>query len=212
MRQLAQLNRFRTDLAQVKVLLESAARHLNRGEAEAAIEDAQSALRLWQEDPVAYYLRGLGWEQKGNSTEARVDLEKAINSLQLRPGVEQPGSAAVARTGPAGAKKAFDRALELSPELPEAHYNRGLVAAGEEDLARAAKEFQEALALNPEYLEAHLNLGLVLQRQKQLDSAVAQFRAAVKLRPDLAEAHNDLGLAMLQPDTRARRSGNYGKV
>ena len=82
MRQIGALNRFRTDLAQVKVLLESAARHLNRGEPETAIQDAQSALQLWQEDPVAYYLRGLGWQQKGDVVQARIDLEHAI---QLDP-------------------------------------------------------------------------------------------------------------------------------
>lgn len=82
MHELAGLHQFRTDLSRVPKILSSAAEHLKQGEPELALKDTDDALKLWKDNPVAYYLAGLAWKQQGKVNEAKENLEHAI---QLKP-------------------------------------------------------------------------------------------------------------------------------
>ena len=58
MHQLAELHQFRVGLARVPKILNSAAQHLKQGEPRLALKDIDDALKLWKDNPVAYYLAG----------------------------------------------------------------------------------------------------------------------------------------------------------
>jgi tetratricopeptide (TPR) repeat protein len=87
----------------------------------------------------------------------------------------------------------FRSALQLAPDLAEAHVGLGdaLKALGRPD--EAAENLRRALKLKPRLAEAHLSLGNALRAQDRLDEAAECFRNAIGLNPDYAEAYSNLG-------------------
>ena len=99
----------------------------------------------------------------------------------------------------AEADQASRRALELDPDLPEAHSARGLVlsTAGRPEEAEAA--FRRAIELDPRLVAAHYFMGRMLFQQGRFEDAAAAFDAAVSIRNDhqaaffAAQAYEALG-------------------
>ena len=56
----------------------------------------------------------------------------------------------------AEAEQALDQLLAMSPEMPEAHYQRGVLSANRGDFAAARVALERALELNPTYYQAAL--------------------------------------------------------
>ena len=83
---------------------------------------------------------------------------------------------------------AAQRALELAPELAEAHVAHGntLSLAGDSEGAIAA--FRRAITLDPELYEAHYYLGRHGFARGQHALAIQEFEAAHRVRPDEFQA------------------------
>jgi TolB-like protein/Tfp pilus assembly protein PilF len=85
------------------------------------------------------------------------------------------------------AEKAARRAIELDPELAEAHAAIGFI-----DLfyhwnrAEAERELRKAIELNPNYSTAYLNYGLLLLTESRFDDALTRLRQAEQLEPTSA--------------------------
>jgi len=94
------------------------------------------------------------------------------------------------------AREAYERALELDPDLAEAHVNLGrlLHVAGER--GRAEPHYREAVKLDPDDPTPHFNLGVLLEEQGRRDEAVHAYRQAILRDPDFADAHCNLGLLL----------------
>jgi tetratricopeptide (TPR) repeat protein len=93
-----------------------------------------------------------------------------------------------------GALTQFKKALELNPNMPEAHINLGNIYLAQKDYTNAAGEYQKALELKPDNVLAHYNYGLVLTGQDNVEGAVNQYRETVRLNPNYANAYYALGL------------------
>jgi len=91
-----------------------------------------------------------------------------------------------------GAKKEFERALELNPAYPNAHswYSFYLAALGRSEEALA--EAKRALDLDPASPGANQNMALQLYYAKRFDEAIEQFRKALEM--DYRDAYVGLGL------------------
>jgi tetratricopeptide (TPR) repeat protein len=93
--------------------------------------------------------------------------------------------AAAGRVGQAVA--AAQRAVDLAPEIPEAHYNLAtlVLQGGSPEAGRA--EVERALQLDPSFTEAHALLAIAAARQGDCRTAVAELqRAAAVSRPQRA--------------------------
>ncbi|HKX57232.1 MAG TPA: tetratricopeptide repeat protein [Xanthomonadales bacterium] len=75
------------------------------------------------------------------------------------------------------------RALELAPELAEAHASLGLVEENRSDLEAAGRSLRRALQLNPGYTMALVWHGLVLVRQNRFREAAQCNLDALQLDP-----------------------------
>jgi len=82
------------------------------------------------------------------------------------------------------AKDAALKAIELDPELAEAHTSLALVALDLEwDWQEAEKRFQRALKLNPDYANAHSWYSHYLIIMGRYEEAIAESYLALKLEP-----------------------------
>jgi len=92
------------------------------------------------------------------------------------------------------AKAAATKALELAPNLAEAHAVLGLVETyGDHDWRAAEASFRRALELDPRSFEAHYRYSLLLGVLGRLDEAIEEGRRAVELEPLSPNASADLG-------------------
>lgn len=107
------------------------------------------------------------------------------------------GKAALAKRRNEDARSFFSRAVEVAPDLDEAHYFLGLMHRMGGDAGAAAGEFTRALALNPNHVRAHGNLGLLHFEYGRKDAAAEHFAKAVALDPTDALAHGMLGAIRL---------------
>ena len=98
------------------------------------------------------------------------------------------------REGFRRARAAADRALELDPELAEAHVALAEIRLSDErDFSGTEAALRRALDLQPGNADTHAHLGHFLAMLGRLDEAIAVRRRSVELDPLSEQAH--LGLA-----------------
>lgn len=81
------------------------------------------------------------------------------------------------------ARDASARAVELDPELAEAHASCGLAHLVSEKFDAAEREFEIALELNPHLFEAYYYFARTRFHQGRLDEAIELFRRAAAIDP-----------------------------
>jgi pentatricopeptide repeat protein len=93
------------------------------------------------------------------------------------------------------------KALELDPELAEAHVSRGHAISQNMQYEEAEKEFETAIRLNPKLFDAYYLYGRTLRVQGKHKQAARLFEQASQVRPEdfqaptfLVSAYEDLNL------------------
>lgn len=81
------------------------------------------------------------------------------------------------------AKVQLARALELEPDLAEAHATRGLLFSIDFEFHEAENEFRKAIELKPSYASAHQWLYELLYAESKEDEAFNEIEKAVDLDP-----------------------------
>ncbi len=94
------------------------------------------------------------------------------------------------------ARAAALRALELDPNLGEAHTALAMVLLSDRDYAAAEKEHRRALELNPAYATGHQWYGNFLVSMGKMDEAIRELRKAVELDPLSPRINLNLGDAL----------------
>lgn len=79
------------------------------------------------------------------------------------------------------AREAVDRALELDPELAEAHSVKSRILAEDGRIEEALDEMRTALRLDPESHEVNRNAGRLSFTQRDLEAATRYYQKAVDL-------------------------------
>jgi len=114
---------------------------------------------------------------------------------------------------------AYHRAIELNPELAEAHFQLGIawslieMRASQEGAAdqadnkkpnslrsfeRAVESYKKWIADNPKDDVAHFNLGRTYSKLLKDEQAEDAFKQAVKLKPDDTEYQTELGAVLIK--------------
>ena len=75
----------------------------------------------------------------------------------------------------------------MAGDLPEAHYQLGLVLAKRQDWRGAAEAFDRAAELNPANAYAHYYGGLMHYRASRPDRMANHFEQFLKLAPEAPE-------------------------
>ena len=97
---------------------------------------------------------------------------------------------------------ANQKAVEISPNDAEAHFNLGNTLQELGRLVEAETSYKKAIAIKPDYAEAHSNLGITLKELGRLDQAVASYKKAIAIKPEYAEnlSHAIASLTGLNPE------------
>lgn len=100
------------------------------------------------------------------------------------------------------AARAFERAIRLSPDDPDLHFNRAsaLAALGDDNGAQA--EYQAVIRLKPDYSSAQSFLGFTLYRLGDWAGAVSHLREALAQGQDDFFVHYHLGSTLLKENDR----------
>ncbi|MFI5281285.1 MAG: TPR end-of-group domain-containing protein, partial [Gemmatimonadales bacterium] len=83
-----------------------------------------------------------------------------------------------------GADAYSRKALELDPELAEAHAARGLAVSLSKRYEEAEQEFETAIRLDPRLYEAHYFFGRATFQQGKYAEAVRHYEEASRVRPE----------------------------
>lgn len=145
-----------------------------------------------------WYLRG---NQYYNRSWERADVDSALAMYERATEVDPQYALAFAQAGKANvwmhrlnydatearlrrARAAIDRALELDPDLPEAHISLALYYYwGQWDFERAIEELSRARALQPDNAWVHLQIGNIRRRQGEWAAAISNYERARDLDP-----------------------------
>jgi tetratricopeptide (TPR) repeat protein len=93
---------------------------------------------------------------------------------------------------PGEAIQAYQKALEVNPELADAHLNLGRLLHETGGAAAAEPCYRRALAVRPDDSIALFNLGVALQDLDRPHEAIEVYEKALELDPKLADAHFNL--------------------
>ena len=101
------------------------------------------------------------------------------------------------------AAEAFKQAVDLDPDLAEAHFRLGLsyealnkAEEAEAEYKKAVETYKKYLNSNADDAEAHYNLGQTYANLHQYSEAIREYRQAVRLKDNDADIYYDLGVAL----------------
>ncbi len=155
--------------------------------------------------PEARYMLGYDAYQKGNYPEA---VQHFSESLRIDPNAIAflPTPWALANLGyafqklgdSASAARAFQRAIQIFPNMERAEFGLALARQnlGEPDQAIAI--YRSVLTRIPEHEDAHYNLGIVYESMDSLARAEECYRNVLAINPSRKEAHTNLGSVLAQ--------------
>ena len=110
------------------------------------------------------------------------------------------------------AKRAALRALELDPDLAQAHASMGLIAFREYDWPAADRSLRRSIELKPDYPEAHLWYALGLSYRGRLREARLETEQVLRLDWNSLLRHNLVAImALFNRDLAAAEAG-YKRV
>ena len=99
----------------------------------------------------------------------------------------------------------FQRAIELRPNYPDAHYNLGVVFGRRNDVDGAIAQFRTILSLYPNDSNSNAALADALVHKGSFREAIAHYEIALKSDPNSAFALNNLSwLLSTNPDDSVR--------
>ena len=95
-----------------------------------------------------------------------------------------------------GARKAYDRSLQLNPNLAESEFRLGLLSKVQNDTAAATQHFERAIQIDPSKARAFLEAGELYLQSGQLSHALEFLQRAEALNPNDSETQYNLGLVL----------------
>ena len=146
---------------------------------EAAISDANEAIRLRPNYAEAYLLRGLSNTNLGRRDEAISDLNEAI---RLNPSSDQAYLfRGLSNDNRDEAISDLNEAIRLNPSNAQAYMSRGVANHNSGKHDEAISDFNEAIRLNPSSDQAYFFRGLAKQELRKVEEAKADYQTALKL-------------------------------
>ena len=155
------------------------------------------SLRRLQSKAEYHYLQGLGFQRRGQISEALGEFERALKEDPQHAGTHANLFFSFLTQGDfVKAEEHYQAAHRLDPRLHEIHHNLGILRTLQKRDREAEEAFRKALELNPFRAESHYLLGTILADGGQVREAEKRFRLAIENRSQFMDAHFQLGLLL----------------
>ncbi|HXG51711.1 MAG TPA: tetratricopeptide repeat protein [candidate division Zixibacteria bacterium] len=151
---------------------------------------------------------GSRWQPDSGQLLLNFDVQSVAKKLSLA----RPGPGGVRRTldaddwfrlgveleatSAAEARRAYRRALDIDPEMAEAHLNLGKLYHDSGEWRKAETHYGAAARCAPDDPVPRFNLGVLFEDMRRPNDAAAAYREAIRLDPRFADAHYNLGLLL----------------
>lgn len=160
------------------------------------------------------YLQGQYFFRRRETSKGGTFYKKAV---ELDPNFAQAwaGLAAVYAMGDAmpEAETTVNKALQIAPDLAEAHAVRGFIKMFLDwDWTEAEKSLNRAVELAPNSVEAHHWRGTFLTIRRRFDEAEVSFKRALELDPTSANLSADLGLVYFYSEQYEKAEETFLRV
>ena len=204
--------------------------HAHLGNYAGAIDDYQKAIASFADFGAAHYGLALAYRALGHSAEADEQLQlferdkadappigdqllaavQALNrsatyQVQLGTELERHGKLEESAA-------AHEKALELDPQLVQAHINLIRLYGQLGQFEKAEEHYRAAVRIHPASAEAYYNHGVLLLGAENYQAAEDAFRQAIGINPYYADAHNNLGYLLERRGNPAEAAAEYKKA
>ncbi|HSM42409.1 MAG TPA: caspase family protein [Afifellaceae bacterium] len=149
----------------------------------AAIDD-RIAWRDCQQTPMA----DLDANKTINACKSIIDGRRA-SPAETATALFRRGRAYSKANNPIRAMEDYDKAIELDPNLADAHNNRGSIFNSRQQYDLAMEAFDKAIAADPNHAIAHLNRSVIHETNNDIDRALTELRAVVGLTQEGDATH-----------------------
>jgi Tfp pilus assembly protein PilF len=158
----------------------------------AAMQEFLLAEKIGRDLPEVRSQLGLRFAEEGNTTAAIAQLRESIRLMENAGDYNRLGRLLVETKRLDEAKAAFERAIQLNPDLAIAHSNLGAVLGIKGDYYGAMEELQKSLQLDPQNTRAHNNLAIALLKMGKKDEAIMHWKASLSIDPDQKDISKQL--------------------
>ncbi len=149
-------------------------------------------------------------------------LENRENVVPLEEWQEQPqiqgyiqsfqGQQKLAQGKHTEAKKCFDEAIELNPDLYDVYLNRSLIHITLNEPEQAINDCNTAIRLNPNLIEAYVNRGAANLFIDKYEETIADCDYILKHNPNSVQAYIIRATAHIHLDDNKEAENDYGKA
>lgn len=110
----------------------------------------------------------------------------------------------------------FEKSVELTPNLFQAHYNLGNIFKKLNKFDRAVHSYQNCIKINSHFVNAYYNLANTFKEQGNLDEARIYYTKTLKLKPNFFEVYENLkiidGLSDLIKKVKPKKNKDKKKL
>ncbi len=208
----------RYDSLNVQGLLKKTGIDIVLGNHEIARRQLNTALRVNEFEPEAYYLRGRLYKTMGDTDVSASSYKTAIEvDPDYYDAYIEVGLLYAAKKSDL-AKEYYTSAIGIRPLSIEAWYNKAMYLQEtgfrkKERYREAFTCYDEILKIDPKFVAAHFNKGFVfLEYLQQYDSAAIYFSNAVNIFPGYYQAYYNRGLCNESMNKRPEAEADYRKA
>jgi TolB-like protein/cytochrome c-type biogenesis protein CcmH/NrfG len=187
------------------------------------VEAARALAKKSTENPEAHRLYLLGRYEFAKYTQTgwnnairyyeqalRIDPEFALAYCGLADNYAYMGSVVMPEKEAIAKEKEFaQKALELDPDLAEAHLSMGTALQTSLDFKGSEKELDRAVALNPNLALAYDEYGWTFMCLGRFDEALANEKKALELDANNGFAHSVLGWCLIGKGSKAEARAEF---
>ncbi len=180
--------------------------YLRLGQKDKALAAFEKGIAANEKDALSYAGKGHVRLLEKNPTDAKVNLDKA---LQLSKSKDVAVLKAVAEAYLTDTKYLLDainllnKAAGINNTDPDVQMLLGDAALlqNPQNAGPAVSAYERAAKIDTKYAKAHYKVGKLYQRAKALDNAIASYEKAIQIDPEYAPAYKELGqIAYLNKD------------
>ena len=90
----------------------------------------------------------------------------------------------------------YDKAIELTSQIAEIHYNRGVALRKTNNQLEALKSYENAVKIRTNYPEAYFNIANILRDNGAYEKALESYTKAIHFNPNYTEAYLNRGIIL----------------